>query len=96
MCVDGVYVFEGDVQMVSVKSRFKSGGLFSSLDDYSEALSVTRIFQVRDVYYLSRAFTLVKSLGLRRICRTALCLCRRIATEWRRCELGTCYFCFGT
>lgn len=40
MCVDGVRLFNGDVRMVSVKSRIISGGFYSSVCDYDAILNV--------------------------------------------------------
>lgn len=40
MCADGIHVPSGDVRTMLLKSRFKSGGLCPSLDDYHRSPNV--------------------------------------------------------
>lgn len=66
MCLDEVYVFDGVVRVVLLKSEFTNGGFSSSLDDHNGALNAFRAWVPKDVYCLSKWFMLVNSLGLSR------------------------------
>lgn len=50
MCVDGVCVFDRDVRMVSVKSGFRVGVFWSSLQEYDETSIYAELAELKDLY----------------------------------------------